>query len=451
MRARKVLAVIAICIAVGALALNIGQTVWPETFGAASDGTHPFAAFCIVFAGVGLVQFKVTRPRSPGHYAAATILLVMLGGIALELLWPWWRALTGAGVCDMVFGPVSPYVTGHIKPSAALILAFIFASALLRRVSIRLGLVFAALAVAEMLSVMVAITLEHAVHTHDIQIGTLLALIPLTLSLLTIYVHRPIGRLMFVVDCISRRTRVLLLTSVLFPWVAGYVIQLEAPQDFSLQHFNAYVIAALILCNIGIVLFTGLVQMRTDVARRRTERLLRLRSQVDELTGMRSRRSGDDVLAARWREYRERGRGAGIILLDFDRFKQLNEAHGPQFGDAVLARLAETFEPLLGRDDMLCRWGGAEFLILVSATSAGDLAVVGERFRCAVEGMDLTGMASDGVPPVVTVSVGMSWFQPADNSVLDALWRADIAMGQAKLMGRNRSVVHHPDLVRQAS
>ena len=447
---RRILALMAIGIAMGAVAMNVVRTVWPDVFGQAAAGTHPFTALCILFAGVGLYQFKVGKKRSKWLYLAAIVLLLTLVGISLEIISPQWRHFTGGGVCELVFDPVAPYVTRHVRPSAALTLALILASALARRMSARVGMLLAVLAFVEILSILVTISLERGLHSHNMQLGTFAALLPLSLSMLTIYAHRPMGRLLFLADGIGRRTRILTLTSVILSWLAGYIIQSRAPVDDAAQHFNSYVISALIVAMVLVVLFSGIVQVRADAARRRAERRLMEMVHIDDLTGVRSRRSGDDMLEARWRDYWAGNIGAGIILMDLDRFKEINDRFGHEVGDAVLAQVGVALGPHLRRDDLLCRWGGEELLMVVPVTSAGDLAVVGERMRKAVSRIELPGQGEGENDLTVSASFGMSWFQAGDSSRHDAIRRADIALFKAKRAGRDCAVVYNPIFHRRA-
>ncbi len=166
-------------------------------------------------------------------------------------------------------------------------------------------------------------------------------------------------------------------------------------------------------------------------AARRARRMRRL-ALTDELTGLPNRRS----ILAELQEARSQPAGAGVLLLDIDHFKAINDRLGHEAGDVVLRRVAELGQQALGRDGTLGRLGGEEFLAVLQAEDA-VLAVAAERLRAAVESADLTRVA-DGLR--VTVSIGIARSLPTDARIEDAVQRADAALYRAKAGGRNRVV-----------
>ena len=176
----------------------------------------------------------------------------------------------------------------------------------------------------------------------------------------------------------------------------------------------------------------------------RVYRSLEVTARTDELTGTGNRlRMGEDLKVARGRLVRTGGR-FGLLEVDLDHFKAINDAFGHLAGDEVLRRVAEVLRNSMRSDDSVHRYGGEEFLILLGDVSGGVLGA-GERVRVAVEDL---GLVHPSNPPFgrVTVSVGAVVIGPADSAATDDEWfsRVDAALYQAKSEGRNRVAVAPP-------
>lgn len=120
-----------------------------------------------------------------------------------------------------------------------------------------------------------------------------------------------------------------------------------------------------------------------------------------------------------------------VVFIDVDRFKRINDEHGHDVGDQVLVQLARTLRANLPRDDLLARWGGEEFVIVMPQTTATEAAGVAERLRLALAQAEWpAGLA-------VTASWGVA--QADDEAGIDIAMRAaDQAMYRAKAAGRDR-------------
>lgn len=163
--------------------------------------------------------------------------------------------------------------------------------------------------------------------------------------------------------------------------------------------------------------------------RERTEALDRLAS-VDELTGLANRRGMTDIMARSAERARREGVPYGVIYLDVDWFKQINDNRGHAAGDAALVEVARLLRANLRPYDHAGRWGGDEFLVILSPCDADTLAKIGERIRQDVA----TQTRESGHP--VTLSMGGTMAQGHESS--DALLhRVDAALYAAKAAGRN--------------
>jgi two-component system, cell cycle response regulator len=173
--------------------------------------------------------------------------------------------------------------------------------------------------------------------------------------------------------------------------------------------------------------------------RLRSERdLLRQDAQIDPLTGLMNRRS----LEASVRERCESGKRFGVLFMDIDHFKSVNDRYGHQIGDRVLAALGNTLRSTLRPEDGIGRYGGEEFVALIGDAGPESARLVAERLRVQVESMP----GVPGGPKQVTLSVGSTVFDPQKHheSAADLMRRADSALYAAKRAGRNRVVVLMP-------
>ena len=153
----------------------------------------------------------------------------------------------------------------------------------------------------------------------------------------------------------------------------------------------------------------------------------------DELTKSLNRRA----LMARLEQERARAERTGqrfsVALLDLDRFKAVNDTHGHAAGDAVLRQFARTVHDTMRETDVFGRYGGEEFMMILTTSTPGAAEEALERVRAAVQARDWSDIAP-GV--AVTVSAGVTGWRPGE-TVAQTLNRADAALYEAKHGGRN--------------
>ncbi|QGT78081.1 diguanylate cyclase [Guyparkeria halophila] len=176
---------------------------------------------------------------------------------------------------------------------------------------------------------------------------------------------------------------------------------------------------------------------RNITPRRDLEEKLRRASVIDPLTGVFNRRKLLEVLAERFGEHRRYGEPCAVVMIDVDHFKRVNDQYGHSVGDEVLIAIAEIGRGMLRENDLLSRFGGEEFVLVLPQTDLDDARQVAERFRRAV----IEGLATHfpDIPPV-TISQGVAAMREGDTSHEGALHRADQALYEAKRQGRNRIV-----------
>ncbi|MFJ2464197.1 GGDEF domain-containing protein [Pseudomonas sp. NPDC087615] len=154
----------------------------------------------------------------------------------------------------------------------------------------------------------------------------------------------------------------------------------------------------------------------------------------DSLTGTGNRIAMDQTLQREIEMSRRHLQPLSVLMLDIDHFKRVNDSHGHSAGDDVLKAVAASIKGQLRNVDMVFRYGGEEFLILLSNTSREAAALVGERLRYAAQANDYY---ADGQLIELTVSLGCSTLLPGE-SAESLLRRADSALYVAKREGRNR-------------
>jgi two-component system, cell cycle response regulator len=163
---------------------------------------------------------------------------------------------------------------------------------------------------------------------------------------------------------------------------------------------------------------------------------------TDGLTGLYNRRFFEATLALEAEQAFRSGRDLGLLVLDIDHFKRINDAHGHQAGDRVLRELAARLVASSRGGDVIARYGGEEFVVLLRNTSVEAVPETAERLRRAVG--DVPIVLADDVWLATTISVGgAAW--PVHARSADELVRvADQALYAAKRLGRNRVQIGRP-------
>jgi len=202
----------------------------------------------------------------------------------------------------------------------------------------------------------------------------------------------------------------------------GGTPDMRLPTEFNL----AFLWTALVLTLLQNATLAFLVLMRLI---RRIERLL----ERDPLTDTLNRRAFDQALhhAHAWLQ---RGRGYALVMIDMDRFKQLNDTLGHAAGDAALRLMVNELQPCLREVDRLGRLGGEEFCVLLPDTDIAGAALVAERMRALVHAAPLRWLEQDWP---LSASFGISEAERGDANGAAVLARADAAMYRAKKQGRN--------------
>ena len=182
----------------------------------------------------------------------------------------------------------------------------------------------------------------------------------------------------------------------------------------------------------------GAVEIFSDISAKDelTQRLEELRKMalLDPLTGMGNRRLVETGLHSRLNELQRYGWKFGLLFIDIDYFKKVNDSYGHEAGDLVLKMVAGTLIHNARSFDLVGRWGGEEFVAIIANVTGEELFYIAQKYRALVGESSLLA-GKDRIS--VTISIGATLARP-DDSAETLLKRADQLMYQSKLSGRNR-------------
>jgi diguanylate cyclase (GGDEF)-like protein len=253
-----------------------------------------------------------------------------------------------------------------------------------------------------------------------------------------------VGLPVIVVFCIfALRPRQTLMLTAFNLGVMGATMWWHAAHDP--LHFppaaEAVNFAVVAVGSLAVTLLTGeMSKLRARLKTQKDELLaaldtIRTLATIDELTKLTNRRHMNELLAQEERRRDACGGPTCIAVLDIDFFKRINDHFGHATGDNVLRSFAQAARAELREGDVLARWGGEEFLLMLPDTPAAGARVVLERMRARVAALE----PCDGHEHRVSFSAGLSVWE-TDETIVDAVNRADKALYAAKAAGRDRVV-----------
>nr|WP_321400132.1 diguanylate cyclase [uncultured Desulfobacter sp.] len=166
---------------------------------------------------------------------------------------------------------------------------------------------------------------------------------------------------------------------------------------------------------------------------------LRILATTDPMTKLYNRRSFANICANLLAQSKRESQDMSVLMIDIDRFKGINDVHGHDVGDTVIITLAENLRNMSRKGDIVCRYGGEEFVLVLPNTRIGGACTLGEKIRQHIE--EFVVQIESGGQLQFTVSIGASEVDvPAEKNLEPALKRADVALYQAKEGGRNKLV-----------
>lgn len=155
----------------------------------------------------------------------------------------------------------------------------------------------------------------------------------------------------------------------------------------------------------------------------------------DPLTGLGNRGALESALEHQWQMAQRYDQDLAVLMIDIDHFKRINDTYGHDTGDYVLKQVAQTIKATTRQTDLVFRYGGEEFLVLLNKTTPLGSTITAERIRENIEGMQLSD--SQKTPFTISASIGGCHLRPGiDKQTL--VKEADRALYKAKEAGRNR-------------
>jgi len=151
---------------------------------------------------------------------------------------------------------------------------------------------------------------------------------------------------------------------------------------------------------------------------------------TDQLTGLYNRYKFTEIFVSEYKTMTQRDNSMSLIMIDIDFFKKINDTYGHNMGDAVLLQLSNILLRYLRNVDVISRWGGEEFLILLPTATIENAYKLGEKIRIAIQDFDMDESLK------ITVSIGITEVKIGDD-IKDSVKRADTALYEAKDSGRN--------------
>ncbi|WP_457635391.1 diguanylate cyclase [Persephonella sp.] len=170
---------------------------------------------------------------------------------------------------------------------------------------------------------------------------------------------------------------------------------------------------------------------------------LKRQSLVDQLTGVYNRRFLEELAPKIMAYVSRKNIIVGVLMIDIDFFKQVNDQYGHSVGDAVLKKVASVIKNSVRQSDIVVRYGGEEFLVILIDVAQDESVKVAEKIR---ERVEKTAIATEGVTLKKTVSIGVSEFPTDGEKFWQCIKYADIALYKAKESGRNKVVRFEPEM-----
>ena len=173
---------------------------------------------------------------------------------------------------------------------------------------------------------------------------------------------------------------------------------------------------------------SGVMSIKSAFRRRRNQMIYI--ANHDSLTGLKNRRFFTTFIAHQQAVVQREGTRFCLAIGDIDHFKRINDTHGHQMGDAVLIGMANCFNEILAQSDVICRWGGEEFLMFIPESDVGLAYPVLEAIREVVSEQNI-----HGITPTISFGVVES---DGKQSLDELVKAADLLLYKAKKNGRNR-------------
>jgi diguanylate cyclase (GGDEF)-like protein len=405
----------------------------------AGSATHELTALCVGLLSIAVFFESLTR-KNQASFALAGIVAILSTLRIIEF------SINGNFISDLTpFHEVADTAIrqgfSHSMGINTAIAILVFSlSILLRHTKPYSAFFIGSIAPFILVSSMVGYTYDAERLHGAMSINTTLVFLPLCLALLMLWVHYPFARGFFANSPIGQSARLQLLLAVLFPWLGGLsLIRMET--NITIFTFALYS-TALSWATMGLIISSTIQLERKDRVRRSNERKLFYLSTTDMLTGCFSRRIAAEFGQHAVMQALRNGNAISVMMIDIDDFKRINDTYGHQKGDEVIQSVAKIVKRNLRNTDIVARWGGEEFVVLLHDCKCEDARQVAEKIRSEIETMNL--QADVDYLPKTTISIGYTTYEKGPNNFSNLLKCADDAMYFAKKSGKNR-VIQYAD------
>jgi len=191
----------------------------------------------------------------------------------------------------------------------------------------------------------------------------------------------------------------------------------------------------LLLLMVILILSYALIVLVEKFYYRHSKKMMEHEMNQDTLTKAGNRRSGKAELTNALMQHRQDGVYFGIVMVDIDLFKNINDNYGHDAGDFVLIEIVKNIKSMIGESDHIIRWGGDEFILILKNLKEEHLIVLCERIVLSIAALKIQ---IQNKQVEVTLSMGISFFRQDDSDFTGVLKRADKALYMSKTNGRNQ-------------
>ncbi|HHY25774.1 MAG TPA: diguanylate cyclase [Desulfitobacterium dehalogenans] len=215
-------------------------------------------------------------------------------------------------------------------------------------------------------------------------------------------------------------------------------IQAYINQTTEKSHILASRLTLLLVLLFVVILFVSfsLVVLIEKIRYGKSRKMLESEMNQDSLTKAGNRRSGTHDLSRAFKEYQASGRSPGIMIFDFDFFKNINDQYGHSVGDLALIEVVKAIRGMIRSSDKIIRWGGDEFVVIFYGLQEKNAVAFGERILGMVSSLKIPVEGGEEIS--LSLSIGFSFFKETDGDFTDVVKRADKALYLSKSKGRNQ-------------
>lgn len=233
-----------------------------------------------------------------------------------------------------------------------------------------------------------------------------------------------------------------------YDWIIAMGIHLDDIDDYvknttgqSMQNVHEMLGITVLIMAFLIVFVLIFISCLEKWYYKNSNRELKEKAYLDSLTGLFNRRAGEIYLNDAFNRYKHTNQNSAIMMIDIDNFKPINDLCGHDKGDYVIIQIAKTLSRYIRSTDILCRWGGDEFVLICQGVKNDDIHPFANKLLCSVS--DLAFECNENnIMSNVTISIGASDFSEDDLDSMGAVKRADKALYKAKTYGKNSAFIY---------